>query len=99
MRASIAHHFGGGVYAKETRIPAGLKLEQHIHSHDHLSILAEGVVVVTVDGLERTIGAPDCIIIDAGKTHEVLALVDTVWYCCHATDETDADKVDSVLIA
>lgn len=99
MQARLAHHFGGGVYAKETRIPAGLKLVQHVHAHDHLSILAEGVVVVSVDGEAHTLRSPACITIEAGKTHEVHALVNSVWYCVHATEETDPDKVDAVLIA
>ena len=38
----IEHHFGGGVYAKETIIPAGVMLQQHAHTYDHLSILASG---------------------------------------------------------
>lgn len=99
MQASIAHHFGAGVYAKETRIPAGLCLTQHVHAHDHLSILADGVVDVRVDGKVQRHYAPACLTIAAGKTHEVTALVDTVWYCVHSTDETDPDKVDAVLIA
>lgn len=99
MQASLAHHFGGGVYAKETRIPAGLCLQQHIHAHDHLSILAEGVVEVTVDGRAQCYRSPAAITIAAGKSHQVKALVNSVWYCVHATEETDPDKVDAVLIA
>lgn len=99
MQASVAHHFGGGVYAKETSIPAGLTLHQHVHSHAHLSVLAWGSVVVEVDGEARQFSAPYCLTIPAGKSHSVHALVDSVWYCVHATEETDPDKVDAVLIA
>jgi hypothetical protein len=47
----ITHHFGGGVYSKETRVAAGLILVQHKHAHDHLSILASGTVDLLIDGI------------------------------------------------
>lgn len=95
----ITHHFGGGVYAKETRIPAGYVLGKHTHTFDHLSILASGVVQLTVDGESRSITGPACVVIEADKTHELKAVTNTVWYCVHATDCDDADKIDEVLIA
>jgi len=98
MEMLIHHHFSSGVYAKETRIPAGHYLVQHIHSHDHLSILASGSIELLVDGNRQTITAPACITISAGKHHAVRSLTDVVWYCVHATDCTDADEVDAVLI-
>lgn len=95
----IAHHFGGGVYVKETRIPANMSLTQHVHEHDHLSVLVSGEVIVRVDGVLTQYTAPAVLTIAAGKAHEVVSLKDTVWLCIHATDETDPDKVDEVLIA
>lgn len=95
----IEHHFGGGVYAKETRIPAGLSLMQHKHEHDHLSVLASGVVQLTVDDQTRTITGPACLTIEAGKHHTVKAVTNAVWYCVHATDCTDTEQIDQVLIA
>ena len=35
----------------------------------------------------------------AGKHHGVKSLTDVVWYCIHATDCTDEDEIDEVLIA
>ncbi len=96
---SIAHHFGGGVYAKETMIPRGMHLEQHAHAHDHLSVLASGSVRLTVDGVVREVVGPVCLNISAGKRHGVEALTDVVWYCIHATDCEDETEVDGVLIA
>lgn len=95
----IEHHFSSGVYAKETRIPAGLALVQHKHAFDHLSILASGTVELSVDGVTREVTGPACLTIEAGKHHGVKALTDAVWYCVHATDCTDVEKVDEVLIA
>lgn len=97
----IRHFFGGGVYAKQTFIQKGLRLTQHIHSHDHLSILVSGSVEVSVDGKRSIHIAPcDPILIEAGKAHEVCSLTDAIWYCLWATDGTDPAAADaSVIIA
>ena len=94
----IHHHFSSGVYAKETRIPAGFILVQHVHKHDHLSILASGSVEMVVDDVKSVIHAPACLTIAAGKHHGIKSLTDVVWYCVHATDCTDENEVDEVLV-
>jgi quercetin dioxygenase-like cupin family protein len=95
----INHHFSAGVYAKETLIPAGQVLVQHKHKFDHLSILASGSIELMVDGEKRIVHAPACLTIEADKHHGVKSLTDVVWYCIHATDCTDTDEIDEVLIA
>lgn len=94
----ITHHFGGGVYSKEVRLPAGYSMGKHTHSHDHLSILGSGTAVLVVDGTPRTITGPVCLTIQAGKVHEVYAVTDIVWFCTHATEETNPDKIDHELV-
>lgn len=94
----IHHHFSSGVYAKETRIPAGFILVQHVHKHDHLSILASGSVEMVVDDVKSVVHAPACLTIAAGKHHGIKSLTDVVWYCVHATDCTDENEVDEVLV-
>ncbi|VTU37011.1 cupin domain-containing protein [Variovorax sp. PBL-E5] len=94
----ITHHFGGGVYIKESLVPAGAVLVQHKHAHDHLSYLVSGSVLVLVDGEMRRLDAPACLKIVAGKHHGVRALTAATWLCIHATDCTDARDVDEVLI-
>jgi quercetin dioxygenase-like cupin family protein len=94
----IHHHFSAGVYAKETRIPAGYVLVQHAHKHDHLSILASGSVELAVDGEKSIVHAPACLTIAAGKHHGIKSITDVVWYCVHATDCTDENEIDEVLI-
>jgi quercetin dioxygenase-like cupin family protein len=94
----IKHHFSDGLYAKQICLPQDHFMVQHKHTYDHMSILAEGWVVVKVDGVETEYHAPACINIAAGKSHEVTAVTNSVWFCIHATDETDVEKVDQVLI-
>jgi quercetin dioxygenase-like cupin family protein len=95
----INHHFSAGVYAKETLIPAGHVLVQHKHKFDHLSILASGSIELMVDGERKIVHAPACLTIEANKHHGVKSLTDVVWYCIHATECTDTDEIDEVLIA
>jgi quercetin dioxygenase-like cupin family protein len=73
-------------------------LVQHKHKFDHLSILASGSIELMVDGERKIIHAPACLTIEADKHHGVKSLTDVVWYCIHATECTDADEVDEVLI-
>ena len=91
MLPEISHHFGGGVYAKETFIPAGMILVQHKHKYDHLSILASGSIILDVDGVHLPLTGPQCINVAAGKHHGVKAVTDTVWYCVHASAVADDD--------
>jgi quercetin dioxygenase-like cupin family protein len=95
---NIEHHFSDNLYAKEITLLAGTGIVQHKHKFDHLSVLAKGRVLVLFeeDVVEYT--APACINIVKGVDHAVQALEDSVWFCIHATDETDATKVDEVLI-
>ena len=95
----ITHPFGGGVYAKETRIPAGYLLGKHAHTFDHLSILASGSIELSVNGNVSVVHAPACLVIEANKDHQLRAITDTVWFCVHATDCDDPERVDKVLIS
>lgn len=94
----LVHHFGGGVYAKETRIPAGKVLSQHRHRYAHLSILAVGRARVTADGQTREIEGPACLTIPAGVEHKVESVTAVAWFCIHRTDVTDPDVVDADLV-
>ena len=62
------------------------------------SILAKGKVIVGVENIEKEYTAPACIEIKAGLNHSVTALEDSVWFCIHATNEKDPEKVDQLVI-
>ena len=94
----VAHHFSAGLYAKQMHLPAKHFAVSHAHAYDHLSILAKGDVTVEVDGVRTEYKAPACINILAGLHHTITAHQDSVWFCIHATQETDANKIDEVLI-
>ncbi len=94
----IKHHFSDGVYAKQMALAKGHFAVSHKHNYSHLSILASGVALVEVDGIETTYTAPACIEIKAAAEHKITALEDVTWFCIHATSETDVDRIDEVLI-
>lgn len=94
----VQHFFSGREYAKQMVLPAGHYAETHEHLYDHISILASGTVDVYIGGqVSRHVG-PTAIVIPANKVHRIDAITDSVWFCVHATDEIDPEKVDQVLI-
>jgi quercetin dioxygenase-like cupin family protein len=99
IEPEIQHHFGGGVYAKETFIPAGKWLVQHTHKFDHLSILVQGSIELIVDGQATVMHAPMCLKITANKHHGIKSLSDVIWFCIHATDCVDEKKIDEVIVS
>jgi quercetin dioxygenase-like cupin family protein len=94
----VKHHFSDGLYAKRMVIPKGYEVGQHAHTYSHLSVLAKGRVLVKTDAGQKEYIAPACIEIKSGVLHVVQALEDSEWFCIHATNETDLEKVDQVLI-
>lgn len=94
----IKHHFSSGAYVREMRLAKDQQVDTHEHVYDHLSILGAGSVIVYLDG-EMTVHHGPCVIeIKAGKKHSIKALTDIVWFCVHATDVADPEKIDEVLI-
>lgn len=93
------HHFSDGLYAKQMHLPKGYVALSHTHCYNHLSILGKGKVVVSTDTDDsKEYTAPACIEIKKGVHHSIEALEDAIWFCIHATDETDVENVDKVLI-
>ena len=92
------HHFSDGLYAKQMHIPKGFIAGTHAHKYSHLSILSKGSVIVRTDNSQKLYNAPACIEIKEGINHSIEALEDAVWFCIHATDVTDIELIDKVLI-
>lgn len=74
----------GNVFAVRTDAEAGYELESHQHEHSHLSILAEGVADVTVDGVTTRMTGPTQVTIPANTKHKVQAVTNVVWFCLWA---------------
>jgi quercetin dioxygenase-like cupin family protein len=98
INLGVQHHFSDDVYAKEMHLPAGHTAVSHRHKYSHLSIVARGRCVVSVDGVEKEYKAGDCVEIKAFLEHSIHALEYTVWYCIHATKEKNPEKIDEAAI-
>ena len=62
---------------------AGCGLSQHVHEHDHATIVSRGAVEAWQDGeILGQYAAPAVIIIPADKKHHFIALTDDVVLCC-----------------
>jgi quercetin dioxygenase-like cupin family protein len=95
----VQHHYYGNVYAKEVHINAGKTLVGHKHIYDHLSILAAGSVLVEVDDVPTIHKGPTSVHIAAGKSHQVTALENSLWYCIHAVAFDLGEHQDASLIS
>lgn len=96
--AQPEHFFSEGLYAKKMTLPAGTQVPTHQHVYDHLSILAQGRVRVKVGAITQEHVAPAVIEIKKSLAHTIQAVEDSVWYCVHATQETDPAELDQSLI-
>lgn len=94
----IVHHFSDGLYAKQMFMPKGFIVGTHSHNYSHLSILAKGRVILRTDDYNQEYIAPVCIEIKANIHHQIESLEDCVWFCIHATKETDTNEIDEILI-
>lgn len=93
----ISHHFMDGLYAKRITLKQGASFGKHTHSFTHVSIVAQGVARVQAGDVFTDYRKGDPVVILAGVAHSVVALEDLVWFCIHATDETDSSKIDTTL--
>jgi hypothetical protein len=58
-------------------------ISQHVHEHDHITLVSRGSVEAWQDGEKIGVfDAPSIIKIDAGKKHAFMALTDDVVLCC-----------------
>lgn len=79
----------GGVFIKATTFEIGEAGHKEVHDYDHLSYLASGKVALWVDGVETTIEGPRAILIEAGKSHRVIAITKASWLCVHSLDRIE----------
>lgn len=79
----------GGIEAKVYGLPALTKIEQHVHTYDHMSILISGkaTLVAGTEVTEHT--GPAFLEIKAGVKHTIIAEEATLWACIHSTDRMD----------
>lgn len=93
------HQLGyfGNIWVRQNVLEkAGDKHKGHKHHFDHVSLLVNGKVSVTVDGHQpKEFTAPTFIVIKKEHRHSFEALEDnTVWYCVFALRDINGDVTD-----
>lgn len=89
----------GNIFARQMHFKKKGDVEQgHRHSYDHMTMLAKGSLLVTVNGESTEFKAPHIIWIDKAELHELTALEDdTVAYCIHAVKD-NGEIIDPSMI-
>jgi hypothetical protein len=99
LEMPVVHHFSKDLYGRELKIPEGTLLVGKIHKHKSLNILAEGdISLLTEEGVKR-VQAPFVVVSQPGIKRIGYAHTDCTWITCHATKETDLDKIEDDVIA
>ena len=92
------HYFAPGMYGRELAIPADTIMVGKIHRHQHITMLIKGEATINTDkGMER-IAAPYVWISQVNAKRALVTHTDCVFFTCHATSETDLDKLEAELI-
>lgn len=93
------HHFAPGLYARELRIPAGVMLTGKIHRTRHLNVVSKGIIAVWSESTgPMLVCAPATFVSEPGTRRIGFAYEDTTWTTFHPTDETDLDRLETLLI-
>ena len=98
LELETIHHFAPGVYARELRVPAGSVITGAVHRTEHLNICAVGHLTVVNGDDKRDIRGPYIFTSPPGTKRAAVVHEDTVWITIHATNETNIDKLESVLV-
>lgn len=97
----LIEEFGyiGNIWVRQNYLEkAGDKIGGHAHYFDHVSLLAQGSVEISIDEKHPQIfHAPTFIVIKKQHKHEITALEDnTYWYCVFAARDIDGNVADIV---
>jgi hypothetical protein len=92
------HYFGPGIYIREIAVPAGTLVIGHSHKAAHLCVLQKGrLAVIDGDGNPHEMVAPHIFTAPPGRKVGY-AVDDVVFQNVFATEETDIEKLEEMLI-
>ncbi len=84
-----------GIYFRSVVLPtAGMRIDQHVHDHDHATYCGQGAARLLVDGEDAGIVvAGRAIEVKAGRHHEFISLeANTRLTCVHDCASADSIK-------
>jgi hypothetical protein len=97
----IDHVFTPHLYTRICHIPKGTLLTSEIHLTEHPFFIMQGKIkVADIESGETLIYEAPFIGVTKPNTRRVLeALEYTIWATCHATEETDVEKIGEAILA
>jgi hypothetical protein len=95
--SKVAHIQADNVYIKSTYVPRQVKFYTKQTPDSHVAILAHGeILMLPQDADPVRYRAPASYVIPANSRIAFVTLEDCVFYCVHATQETDLDVLDNI---
>jgi hypothetical protein len=92
------HYFGPSIYIREITVPAGSVIIGKPHRKEHMCVMLQGrMIIVTADGEKKEIVAPLTFVGGPGRKVAYI-LEDTVFQNILATDETDIEVLENMLV-
>ena len=99
LELEVRHHFAPGVYVRELRIPAGTCLTGAVHNTEHLNVCVRGrLKVVSSTMPDKVVEGGEIFCSPPGTKRAAYVEEDTVWLTIHATEETDIDRLELMLV-
>ena len=95
----LKHIFTDGLYIREMTGLKGRIVVTKIHKTTHPFFVLKGDVSILTEKGEERIKAPYFGITQAGTKRIGYFHEDTIWITVHATEETDLEKIEDIVIA
>lgn len=92
------HYFGPSIYIREVTMPAGSVVIGKPHRKEHMCVMLQGrMIVMDAEGNQRELVAPMTFVGGPGRKVAYI-LETTVFQNILATDETDIDVLENMLV-
>ena len=92
------HYFGPSIYIREVTMPAGAVVIGKPHKKDHMCVMLQGrMIIIDASGTKKELVAPMTFVGSAGRKVAYI-LETTVFQNILATDETDIDVLENMLV-
>lgn len=94
--SKVKHIQSEGVYIKSTFVPANVKFYSKRTPDDHVAILAHGELIMDDGSNKVCFSSPATYTIPANSRIAFYTRTECVFYCVHATEETDLNELDRI---
>ena len=98
VEIETVHSFCNGMYSRQITMPRNAVLVGAKHKTEFFMVVSKGECVIKDDEESLTLKAPCQIISRVGAKRAIFAVEETVITTFHATDETDIEKIEKIII-